>query len=435
MFREAVCLFGLEKIQESEMAFTRFIEAYPDDSLVSEAYSMRGDIEAAKEATTEDPNTLDRALADYRKAIDKASSPLQASYAAFQAGKVYKLEYKWQEIIDLMNYYMDLFGEKADVAQAVFWIGQSQIELGQVQEAIKAYLGAIERFGNDVDQEGVDKIVLELITVANGRLSDEDRAGLATSLNLKLTALDVAQGVLQLRLRVAAAMLKGDDASLELGNELIANKQSLEASTPISLAIMCDSAAASGDGAEMMLLYDYFASNFEGSELFWHANRAKTMALLAAKDYPGVLAAIDEAQSLFGADDFMGWAQLIRANTLYAMGRFDESQEAYNMVMGVGAWRGPVFAEAMMGMGRCRLAVQDYATAHSFFQRTYLLFKGYDNGKWAAEGYLAAGDCLLKLGREADAVNTWNAMLQDSYVNTLPQAETARELIKKYGGV
>ena len=402
------------------------------------------DIEAAKDGNDDpatpdineyDPHTLDRALADYRRAIDKATAPLQASYATFQAAKVYKLEFNWQGIVDLMNYYMDLFGERADVAQAVFWIGQSQIELGQVPEAISAYLGAIERFGNEVGQEGVDKIVLELITIAEGHLSDEDREGLATKLNLKLTALEENQHVLRLRLRVAVAMLEGEEASIALGSELLAAQQNLAITTPISLAIMCDAAVASGDSAQMLRLYNYFVGSFEDSDLLWHANRAKTLALLAAEDYPGVLAAIEEAQDLFGADDFMGWAQLIKADTLLKQKKYAEAQEAFNMVMGVSSWRGPIFAEAMFGMGRCQLALQDYATAHSFFQRTYLLFKGYDDGKWAADGYLAAADCWIKQGSETDAVNTWSAMLQDSYVNTLPQAKVAQEMLKKYGSV
>jgi len=96
MFRQAVCLYGMEKTAAAEKIFTKFIDTYPDSDLVSEAYSMRGDIEAAKDGQDNpetpdideyDPHTLDRALADYRKAIDKASLSQQASYAAFQAAK------------------------------------------------------------------------------------------------------------------------------------------------------------------------------------------------------------------------------------------------------------------------------------------------------------------------------------------------------------
>ena len=49
-------------------------------------------------------------------------------------------------------------------------------------------------------------------------------------------------------------------------------------------------------------------------------------------------------------------------------------------------------------------------------------------------GYMAAADWLVQLGRDADAVNTWNALLEDEYVNELPAAEEARDMLKKYGG-
>lgn len=434
MFREAVCLFGLERIEESEAAFTRFIKAFPDDLLVSEAHSMRGDIEAAKEATNEDPHTLDRALADYRKAIDKASTSLQASYPAFQAAKVYKLEFKWQEIIDLMNYYMDRWEEQADVAEAVFWIGQSQIELGQVSEAVTAYLSAIERFGNDPTQQGIDKIILELVKIADYHLSEEDREGLAVKLKLKLTTIDARMEILRLRLRVAQAMLQGDDVAAALGAELLDSDLDLKLASPASLSLMCDAAVDTGNVEQMKRLYEYFVENYEESDMLWHAYRAHTYRLLAEENYWGVLASIDEAQGMFGAEAFMGWAQIIKADTEFKMDKYEEAEASYNMCLGVAEWRGPIFAEAMYGMGQCRLARGDLETAHSFFQRTYLLFKGYADGDWAAKGYLAAADTLLKLGREEDAINTLKAMLEDEYTNTNPLADQVRQQLKKYGG-
>ncbi len=189
-----------------------------------------------------------------------------------------------------------------------------------------------------------------------------------------------------------------------------------------------------GDTVQMGTLYDYFVANFEESGELWHAYRARMVQLLAEEAYASVILTIGEAQDLFGVEDYMGWAQITKADTLYKMGDYEESEKAYNTIMGVPGWRGGLYAEAYIGMARCRLATQDFETAHSFYQRTYLLFKGYDDGKWAADGYLGAADCLVRLGRNADAVKTLDEMLEDEYVNTLPQTDTARELKKKYGG-
>ncbi len=138
---------------------------------------------------------------------------------------------------------------------------------------------------------------------------------------------------------------------------------------------------------------------------------------------------------MFGIEPFMGWAQLMKAETLYGMGNFEEAEEAYYMILGVAQWRGPIFAEATYGMGKCRMSRDDFEGGHTFFQRTYLLFKAYDSGNWAAKGYLAAADCLIKMGRNQDAINTLNDMLANEYPNDNPLAEQVREQLKKIGGV
>ncbi|QBG46522.1 tetratricopeptide repeat protein [Verrucomicrobia bacterium S94] len=434
LFREGVCRFGLEEIAEAEAVFTKFIEKFPEDVLISEAYSMRGDIEAAKEATNEDPYTLDRALADYRNGIDKATTAAQASYAAFQAAKVYKLEYKWQEIIDLMNYYQDRWEEQADVAESTFWKGQAQIELDQVGEAVEAYLDAIERFGNEAEQIGVDKIIHELVKISNVHLSDEDRDSLALKVKLKLTNIDPRYEVLRLRLQVTQALLEGDEVAAAFGAELLEDGVPLKLTTPVSLALMCDAAADTGNVEQMRRLSEYFIENFEESDLLWHAYRAKTYMYLAEENYKDVLWSIDEAQSMFGAEPHMGWAQMIKADTEFKMGRLEDAEASYNMIMGVPEWRGPLFAEAMFGMGNCAVAAGDLEKAHSFYQRVYLLFKSYADGDWAAKGYIAAADVLNKLGREEEAVKTLKAMLEDVYTNTNPLAEQVRLQLKKYEG-
>ena len=104
------------------------------------------------------------------------------------------------------------------------------------------------------------------------------------------------------------------------------------------------------------------------------------------------------------------------------------------MVMGVPEWRGPLFAEAMFGMGNCAQAAGDLEKAHSFYQRVYLLFKSYSNGDWAAKGYLAAADVLNKMGEEEKVISTLEAMLEDAYTNTNPLAEQVRAQLKIYKG-
>lgn len=430
VFREAVCLFGLDQIAEAESAFTSFIETFSSSPLVSEAYSMRGDIEAAKEASVEDPLTLDRAQLDYRKAIDSAVTPMQASYPAFQAAKTYKVEFKWQEIIDLMNYYMLRWEEMADIAEAVYWVGQAQIKLGQLQtEAVPAYIDAIMRYGNDASRAGVDKIISELVSIAHMELSIEDRDSLAIRMRLKLASVDESRPVLRLRLQFAQALLEGEDVAMALAAKTADTIENLAITTPLSLSMMCDVAVDTGNVAQMMKFSDYFISTFEDSELLWHGYRARVFAQIEQKNYAEVLASIEDAQNGPFELAVMGWAQISKGDTLYKMGEYDEAETEYNRLMSVPQWRGPLVARATLGIGRSRMAKGDLEGAHVFFQRTYLLFGAYDDGKWAADGYLEAANCLKELGRKTDAVNTLKAMLADKY--TKDQApDEVRVLLK-----
>ncbi|MFL2877145.1 MAG: tetratricopeptide repeat protein [Pontiellaceae bacterium] len=428
LFRSGVCRFGLEEIEKAEALFSEFISTYNEDVLISEAYSMRGDIEASKESTPEDPNPLDRALSDYRNGIDTATAPLQASYAAFQAAKVYKLEERWEEIIELMNYYLDRWEELANVAESTFWIGQAQTELGQLDEAVNAYVDTIERFGNDLFQEGVDKIILELKRVASESMSEKDQTLLASRIGFLGEDVMEGQLVLQMRLRALEAMLTGTEDIF--GQSLIADEVALASLSPVSLGILADVLVNSAP-ERVEEVTAYFIESYEDSELLWKAHRAQAELFYQEQQLDQLFYVIEEAQSLFGADAYMDWAQIMKAEAQFAMMDYEGAEESYNMVLGVAEWRGATYARAMIGMGNCRLEKNDLDAAHSFFQRVYLLFKGYDDGLWAAQGYIAAAETLEALGRLEEAENTLLSMIEDSYTQDHPLVEEAKQVLKR----
>ena len=128
----------------------------------------------------------------------------------------------------------------------------------------------------------------------------------------------------------------------------------------------------------------------------------------------------------------MAWAQLLKANAQYQMGRYEEAEADYNLILGVADWRGSAFAEAMHGMGRCREAQGDLESAHSLYQRTYLLFKSYEEGLWAAKGYLAAVSVLEKMGLYDEAENTRAAMFEDTYTRDHPLVKEQRVGVEEY---
>ena len=165
--------------------------------------------------------------------------------------------------------------------------------------------------------------------------------------------------------------------------------------------------------------------------MLWKAHRAKARIFYNNDLIDDMLDVIDESQGLFGADEYMDWAQIMKAEAFYAMENYEQAEESYNMILGVAEWRGATYARAMLGMGNCRSKIDDLDAAHSFFQRVYLLFKGYDDGLWAAKGYIAAAETLESLGRNEEAKNTLLSMIEDSYTQNHPLTQEANEILRR----
>jgi len=433
-FRLAVCLFGLEKYEEAEKKYTEFIEKYPANNFISEAYSMRGDIRAAKDSSIKgNENALDEAIEDYKMGFKKAVTKRQADYAVFRAAEVYLLEERYQEIIDFMNYYLKERGDKADVSKAVYWIGKAEIANNQIDRAIAAYVKAIFDFGNNRQLDGVDKISRELVGIADHRLDAEGRKKLLLRIELKSKSIEPDEKTLKIRIKTLLAALQGKESLEKLGLELLKTEKDLDLVPPTGLGLMCDAAVETKDLKEIERLYDYFTKNHPDSSELWKAYRAKAYQLTIQKQYNKVLLMIDTALNNYGPESYMDWAQIMKARTLFSMKKYEEARKSYELVLTVSAWRGPIFAEAMYGIGKCYEIQKQYKKAHIFYQRTYLLYKAL-GPKWAAKAYLDEAKVLLELDETKEAIKAWKRMLKDPYMKGLKEREEAEKLLKKYEG-
>jgi len=433
-FRSAVCYYGLGKYDEAEKKYTEFIEKYPNHLYVSEAYSMRADILAAKDSSQPgNENVLDQAIDDYRKALDKAKDKHQAEYAVFRAAECFQLESRWQEIIDLMNYYLKKKGEKANISKATYWIGKAQISNGQVKEAIEAYIHAIFRFGNNASLDGVDKIITELVTISKQRLSKPDQDALLYRIQEKAKRIDASEKTLILRVKTLVAAMQGEAAMKTLGLSLLKSEKNLAPVPPTGLALMCNAAVEIKDVKQMDRLYNYFITHYEDSSELWAAYRARAYQFEYQKAYKKLLALLDQALDQYGPESFMDWAQIMKARTYFALKEYKKAEEEYGLVLTVSSWRGPIFAEAMFGIAQTYEARDDLIKAHIFYQRTYMQYKAF-GPKWAAKAYLKAADMLLKLNKKGEAIKTWKNMLKDTYMKGLDETKQAKKLIKKYEG-
>ena len=414
-FRRGICLFGLERYEEAEVCFTEVIDTYKESKVYPDACSMRGDLLAAK-------GKLVEAQADYEEAIKTARNPRQAGYAVFQMVTMFEMESRYEEILTAVNNYLDRYGEEADVAKAAYWIGKTKLAQGLTGEAVAAYREAIIEYGGNIRQDGVDLIINELVNVSRRQLEAAEVEELKASL---LAAQNAAENeTLKLRLRVLLAKL--DETELELGRELIAELSDLTQAPPPVLGVICDASFEAKDYSRAEEILEIFLTRFEDSDFMRSAYKLRGYDLFTANDFEGAMKIVKDTQALYGTDSDAVWAQLMKGRIELKNGLLETARETLRAILTVRAWRGVAYAEATMVLGEVEEAAGNIVRAFGWYQRVYFQYKGYADGFWAAEGYLASARCLRQMGRENDRRNTFRAMLFDKYVNSLPQADVAR---------
>jgi TolA-binding protein len=408
----------MEKYKEALARFTHVIETWPDSTVYPDACSLRGDIFGSQ-------GLLDEAVRDYKTAIKTARKPAQAAYAVFQMAAVFDAEKRYQELIDAVNAYMDHYGDQADIAKAMYWIGKTQIEQGLIADAVKSYFDTIVQYGGNVQQDGVDLILSELVRTASRRLDPPEVAHLEENVQ---SAIDAAESAtLKLRLRVLLAKLNGSEA--DLGKELLSENVDLNQAPPPVLAAVCDASFALKDYSRAEELLNIFQTRFSDSEFMQAAYKLRGFDLYASGDLDGAIKIIDETQAFYGTDPTVAWTQLMKGRILLQRGSLDSARDAFMAVLNVRDWRGEPYAEATYRLGEVEEKSGDPRKAFGWYQRAYFQYKGLAGGVWAADAYLASARCLQALGLENDRRNTYRAMLFDPYVNNLSQAEEARTVL------
>ena len=418
VFQSGTCYFGMEDLEKSKELFGQVIEQYPDSPVCPDAYSLRGDILGSE-------GLLDEAISDYANAFAKATVESQAKYATFQSARVYEAENRYDKILQVVRNYMDAYGDEADIAEGIFWIGKTLVNQGKVDEAVKSYLDAIVEYGVDLEETGVDSMIDGLVHLSKTRLDDSQRQSLKEQLIRAQQKTD--SRTLRLRLRATVAQIDGKE--VELGRVLIKELDSLDEAAPPVLSAISDASFEMKDYSRAEEILDVFLKKFSDSEFMRPAFKLRGYDLFQAEKYDEALELIAEAQGRYGTDYDAAWAQILKGRCLAALGQQEDGVKALSAVMNVPGWRGEAYAEAVFRLGEIEEQSGNFLKAHGWYQRAYFQFKGYADGFWAAEGYLGSARCLKRLGYEKEVQNTYRAMLFNKYVNDLPQCQVAKDAL------
>lgn len=419
-YRLGIALYGAARYEDSEMIFRRFLKNYPNSSLVSEAYSMVGDLRGAE-------GELDEALDFYSNAVKSAKTIVQIDYATFQTAKTYELLERYQDIVDLMEKYLTAHGDQGNFSSAGFWMGKAYKAMGQREMALKKYIDTIVSFGDKPENTAIDEILQELVSenqdrMVGGWADDESVMGsLKTALR---DAKEKNQETLVLRLETLFANItEGEDRQKHVDVIL---RGKVEDAGPMTLALMASEAAARGDNEKVHQIYAHSMSVFGDSAELVNIMNVELKALLDEGEYKKVEDLAENITDRFGYAAEVGLTRKLKADAYRLSKKYDSAVETYKELFAIREWRGPLTPQSLYWIGVCKFEQGDTKEAFAFFQRVYVMYEGH--AEWAAKAYESSVRCLEKLGGRTDEIiATYEEMLSKEDIASTPEGIRARK--------
>ena len=425
LYRVATCQFGRNLFADAEKTFGAFVERYPGSHLKSEAISMIGDVQASR-------GELDQAIASYQRGIASAENQVQINYATFQIARTLELEAKWDDIVRLFENYNQRYGVKGNFTEGAYWIGTAKMRKNDSQGALDTFFNTLLEYGNDLPNAGVDMIIRDLTSEKTERLNVDARRAFMDRLYQKLD--DVRRErkrTLELRLMALFALTSTSEENRHALAAAMVREANIPIASPLCLSLMGAEATRMNQPEMARRIYEHFLNTYRDSDFAFDALNAMADAAQKRGDVPGATALYREIIERFAGTPGAGEAQKRLGDMSRDRGDYAAAIEAYNTVLQVKEWRGPLWPECLYNIGACHLAQKKPQEAFAFFQRVYVLYQAYD--VWTARAYLRSGECLEQLGKRDEAVRTYREMLDKPARAQRPEAETARQNLKRLG--
>jgi TolA-binding protein len=419
-FRRAVAQYGLGAHADAEASLRAFLDAHPGSRLEAEAWCLLGDLAAAD-------SRLEEALARYARVADSAVNMAEVDYALFQSARVHELEANWDPIIRLCNAYLERFGEYANAAQATYWIGTARLRAGREEEAYQAFFDAILAYGDNPDAVGIDWIARDLIQARTRTRGSETFEAFRRRLYRELAgAREGGRRTLALRLVTLFAELLPDGENRDRLIAVLARDENLPVAGPLTLQVIGREAALRHRPALSRSAYEAVLARYGNSDFTAEALWALADASLAQEDYARAEALLRDLVSRYPTLPLAAEAQKRLGDVYRAQEQYDQAVEAYETLLGVRAWRGPLFPEALFWIGICRRAQHRPEEAFAYFQRIYVLYSAYP--EWTARAYLESAACLEQVGRHDEAAATLREMTAAEHLPDALRAEGRERL-------
>jgi tetratricopeptide (TPR) repeat protein len=417
-FRRAYSAQAMKDYATSIPELEAYLRDFPE-SENSEALILLGDALMATGRIDEGISRLKQIKPDERKFYEEGW---------FKIGKALRLQEKIESLRNHMEKFRTENPKSPRVAEAVYWIGWTHMQAGNVEEAREIYWKTISELGNNPEALGIEDLFLGLRRLYSG---END----SIPLDLRMTRLlenanNGKQDALAVRLLWAQArQVKGrDPVKADLLYFAGARRVNARTASPVLLADFADALRSGGEPGRAQEMYREL--------LKWNPravvrDRAYAgLGLLAMKlgNHAEALKYFDKFERHAADSNLFGEVMLAKADLLAAENHLEEAGQKLDTLMKSPSTSSREKAEALLAMGNLMMKQKKFSLAVAYFQRVYVMY-----GRWrplVARAYLLSGEAFEALDDRTSAVRTYQEMLNIKELAATPEGRTARKRLE-----
>lgn len=153
-YRQGVALFGIGDFPKARDALENFVKSYPSSSLRGEVEFFLGDIYANSMAVKE-------AIGHYMSVEKFTKNQDIIDNAYTQAAKLLMADSQYEEVVKLMDKYLSEFKKDGIPSTINSQKALALEKLGLPADALEIYRTAIDKYGDNPRDDGVDKMILD----------------------------------------------------------------------------------------------------------------------------------------------------------------------------------------------------------------------------------------------------------------------------------
>lgn len=422
LFRSATCDYGLGAFADAERKLLRFLDRYPDSRLQGEAYVLLGDVAGAL-------GEIEEAVRRYTKGMEGDLNIELYNHAAFRAGEMLRELRKYDDALRHFEAYIARARPESNIPLAIYWIGECHWDKGEPEKTLRLFLDAVERYGQDRSELGIDLILEKWVdrTRGAGRLHAETAWQRARAMLAE--ALQARRYTLALRLE---RILMYDAATSEAEKVAMTKFMLREANLPHAsagvLEWIIDAAAAAQQPKLARAAAETLVRDFTETDYALAARKLIAEQSVEAGALDDAIVQYNIIREVYAASDAAADALLTLGRLYRERGDFDNADAAYRDLLGAKEWK-ERWPEALYGRGELWMARRKFEEAAAYFERIYVLYAAHK--AWVGRAYLARAECLAKLGRVRGAIETLDEFLGRSEYAELPEMETAKATRQK----